>query len=133
MLNNYAFQSESLNTQGTVVSIKKESVIVQHASSHIPSEEKREIKYKPIISFTSEHGKLIQFTSEEYCSSCKPGDTMDIMYLPDNPEKARAKYKQPWMPAIKFAGYGVIFLIFIAMVRMGKWFINIVRQDAANS
>ncbi len=64
---------------------------MQHASGSVVRVDKIETTYKPVVEFTTAAGQQITFTDPVGTSppAYKPGDTVDVVYAPDQPQGAK--------------------------------------------
>ncbi len=64
---------------------------MQHASGSVIRVDKIDTTFKPVVEFTTSAGKQVAFTDSvgESPAAYKPGDTVDVVYAPDNPEGAK--------------------------------------------
>lgn len=75
--------------------------------------------YRPVIEFLAENGQSYIFTGRTGSSS-RPqvGSSIDVLYDPADPQGATEKtFTNLWLFPIVFGGFGLVFLIFMAIGR----------------
>lgn len=106
--NAYEFTEHALRTQGTVVEL-------QQAESKRSSNKRRSSVYYPIVTFSTSDGQNITFRESVGTNppAYEQGETVDVLYLPDNPNDARIKdWLSLWLLPTVFFSFGALSFLF---------------------
>jgi hypothetical protein len=116
------FTSGSYRATGNVVELKK---VRHYSTSTSKSISGYKTVYYPVIRYQTEDGKTIIFTSSSgnYPSPYKNGDRVEILYDPENPQKARIKsFSSMWLaPVLCFGIGGIMFFTGSVILMWGKF------------
>lgn len=99
--NSSSFLDAAIKTEGTVIEL-------------IASRSKNSTTYKPLVQFTSQTGEVIEFTSPSGSSppSYAKGEKVEILYLPEQPQKAEINdFFSLWGVVAIVGGLGGIFFL----------------------
>ncbi|GCE07422.1 DUF3592 domain-containing protein [Dictyobacter aurantiacus] len=102
---NQSFMVGTVSTTGQIVSC-------HYSSSSSDAIASSGSTCKPTITFTTQAGQKITFTSSISSSSYNPGDNVTVSYHPATPADARVSdFVSLWLLPLIFGGLGIIFLI----------------------
>ncbi|GLV60816.1 hypothetical protein KDH_76350 [Dictyobacter sp. S3.2.2.5] len=102
---NQSFMAGTVSTTGQIVSC-------HYSTSTATGRSNSTTTCQPTITFTTQAGQKIIFTSSDSSSSYNPGDNVSVSYHPANPADARVSdFVSLWLFPLSFGGMGIIFLI----------------------
>ncbi|MBC8024847.1 MAG: DUF3592 domain-containing protein [Steroidobacteraceae bacterium] len=101
----------ALNTRSFIATAKHAPGIVTELIEKRDTDD-GSITYKPVVAFTADSGASVTFASS--FSSNPPaydvGETVDVLYAPDNPNEARIRgFGSLWLGAVILGGIGTVF------------------------
>ena len=80
--------------------------------------------YAPVVLFKTERQERVAFTTQIRTDPpmYKPGDVVDVLYLPDNPQVAKINTLfYLWSPALFSGVFAAIFIIVSIRTRKDQW------------
>jgi len=99
-----SFLAGAMHAQGTVVDLERNESTDSH--SH------RSVNYYPVVQFADAGGRRIEFTSNSGSNppAYSRGDTVEVLYHADAPDKARINgFMSLWFGPLLVGGMGVLF------------------------
>ncbi len=104
------FKKQALTAKGTIISL-----VGTITTSSKPAGDRIRPKtrtYAPVVRFTTQNGQTIEFLSDSGSSSpaYSKGETLEVLYLPSSPGKARINdFSSLWLWPFIIGGIGLIF------------------------
>ena len=104
------FLSEATTTNGEVIELIRE----RSSSTSSSSNSSDSYTYRPVVQFTTQSGKEIEFTSSTGSNpaSYSRGEKVEVLYQLESPEKAKINgFFSLWGAAVIVGGIGAIFFL----------------------
>ncbi len=103
------FRKNAISVQGTVIALAATKSTPTTSQDRTRSDR---YTYSPVVRFITQRGKAIEFSSDTGTKKAayKKGDTVEVLYLPSSPEKAKINdFLSLWMMPVVIGGIGLIF------------------------
>jgi len=103
----HSFLAGAVHAQGTVLDLQRTESL-SHDGNHTYTS----VSYYPMVQFSDASGRRIEFTSDSGSNppAYSRGDTVDVLYHADAPEKARINSLMSlWFGTLIVGGLGVVF------------------------
>ena len=89
--------------------IHAQGIVVDLYSKPVRGLERRTGSLAPVVQFYTASGEPVQYYSQMYTSPAmyQPGQTVDIWYLPENPQQATLDGPDAWILPVVFGIFGL--------------------------